>query len=145
VTAREGFAAYRAASIMMDTEDKPKILLATLKGIIEKLDVAKAAIAQNNFEKKAVELTKIQQVIGFLDGSLDMSQGEIAQKLSAIYSYILKRLSSVHRSLDVAVIDEVKYLLMTILEGFVEAYETERKKACSQSPIRRAITEQISL
>ena len=119
--------AYAAASMMTDEHDKGKVLLKVLRTLIERIDDVKVLIAEKKYEKKYHELTRIVQVILMLQGSLDMSLGEIPKNLSLLYQYLMRRLQEVHASLDIAALDECKSILASITEGFAQAYRAEKK------------------
>jgi flagellar biosynthetic protein FliS len=119
--------AYAAASMMTDEHDKGKVLLKVLRTLIERIDDVKVLIAQKKYEKKYHELTRIVQAIRMLQGSLDMSLGEIPKNLSLLYQYLMRRLQEVHASLDIATLDECKSILASITEGFAQAYRAEKK------------------
>ena len=89
----------------------------------------KTLIAQKKYEKKYEELTRIVQALQILNGSLDMSLGEIPRSLSLLYDYLVRRLQEVHATLDVGTLDECKSILATISEGFAEAYRTQKRRA----------------
>lgn len=127
-----GVSAYRDAKNFVDSEDKLKLLITTLREMIDKLDLVEEAIKKRDFQRKFTELSKVEQVLQILDSSLDRSCGEISENLSALYNYILANLRKVHITLEISRIEESKSLLRTILEGFEKAYEMKRRKASSK-------------
>ena len=76
-------------------------------------------------------------VIEILDHSLDMSFGEIPGNLSALYRYLIKRLTEVHATLDIKTLDECNEIIGRIRDGFVEAY-AQLTKAPSPQPSKEA-------
>ena len=112
---------------MTDEHDKGKVLLKTLRTLIERIDDVKVLIAEKKYEKKYQELTRIVLVIQMLRSSLDMSLGEIPRNLSLLYQYLVRRLQEVHASLDPATLDECKSILASITEGFAQAYLADKK------------------
>jgi flagellar protein FliS len=130
--------AYAAASMMTDEHDKGKVLLKVLRTLIERIDDVKVLIAEKKYEKKYHELTRIVQVILMLQGSLDMSFGEIPKNLSLLYQYLMRRLQEVHASLDIAALDECKSILTKITEGFTQAYRAEKKAGHAAAPADHA-------
>jgi len=115
--------AYSRAHELVDQTDKRKILLKVLSALPEKIDAVKVLIAEKKYEKKYHELTKITMVIEILDRSLDMSYGEIPRNLSALYRYLIRRLTEVHATLDAKTLDECKEIIGRIGNGFAVAYE----------------------
>jgi flagellar secretion chaperone FliS len=122
------YMAYSVADNTVDGENKPKLLLKVYQSMLDKVEMVKSAIERKNFEKKYEELTKLTTAIEILDSSLDMSQGEIPQNLSGLYQYLVRRLSGVHISHDIEILDECRSILVQIHEGFTQAYEKERRE-----------------
>jgi len=116
------YSAYERAHGLVDESDKRKILVKVFRALPEKIDGVKLLIAQKRYEKKYHELTKITMVIEILDQSLDMSYGEIPRNLSALYRYLIGRLTEAHATLDPKTLDECKDIIGRIGDGFAEAY-----------------------
>jgi flagellar secretion chaperone FliS len=127
-----GFNAYAIANNMVEEEDKGNILLKVLQGIIDKCDIIKHAIEQKDYEKKYTELSKVAMIIQVLQSSLDMNQGELSEKLSSLYDYLLRRFTQLHANPDAQVVSECKGILGNIMEGFTKAHQIERKKNLQQ-------------
>ncbi|MEM3427690.1 MAG: flagellar export chaperone FliS, partial [Nitrososphaerales archaeon] len=106
-----GVSAYRDAKNFVDSEDKLKLVIATFREMIDKLDLVEEAIKKRDFQRKFTELSKVEQVLQILDSSLDRSCGEISDNLSALYNYILANLRKVHITLEISRIEESKSLL----------------------------------
>lgn len=121
------YSAYSKARELVDDDDKRKVLVKVLRALPEKMDNVKLLIGQGEYEKKYHELTKITMVLSILDQSLDMSFGEIPQNLSALYRYLIKRLTEVHSTLDTRTLDECKEIIGQIGDGFAEAYDKVKK------------------
>ena len=122
------YRAYSTIDNSVDGDNKPKLLLKAYQLMFDKIDVVKTAIQKKNLEKKYEELTKLTRAIEVLDSSLDMSQGEIPKNLSALYEYLVRRLTGIHASHDLKVLEECRGIMKQINEGFVEAYNKERKE-----------------
>ena len=125
------YEAYRNVERSVNLDDTPKVLLKVYQILLEKLEVVKHAIENQDYLVKDRELSKITTAIEILDNSLDRSYGEIPRNLSSLYIYLIRRLRNVQFSLDVKGIDECKSLLAKINEGFEGAYENERHKRFS--------------
>ncbi|HNS14503.1 MAG TPA: flagellar protein FliS, partial [Syntrophorhabdaceae bacterium] len=93
----------------------------------------KQNLQYHNAIKKYEELSKVITAIEVLNSSLDMSYGEIPHNLSLVYEYLMKRLREVHRSLDAKPVEECRKILSEISDGFIAAYESEKKKSLSGS------------
>jgi flagellar protein FliS len=126
------YEAYRNVERSVNMDDKPKVLLKVYQILLEKLEIVKHAIENQNYLVKDHELSKITTAIEILDSSLDYSYGEIPKNLSSLYMYLLRRLRSVQFNLDVKGLDECKSLLAKINEGFEGAYEKEKLKQSNQ-------------
>jgi len=122
------YRAYSTIDNSVDGDNKPKLLLKAYQLMLDKIDVVKAAIQKRDIEKKYEELTKLTMAIEVLDSSLDVSQGEIAGNLSSLYAYLVRRLTGIHASNDLAVLEECRNIVKQINEGFVGAYDRERKE-----------------
>lgn len=125
------YEAYRNVERSVNIDDKPKVLLKVYQILLEKLEIVKYAIENQDYLVKDRELSKIMTAIEILDSSLDRSYGEIPRNLSSLYLYLLRRLRNIQFSLDVKGIDECKSLLTKIYEGFEGAYENEKAKRFS--------------
>lgn len=120
------YGAYAQTDIMVDGQDKGKILVKVLNALPDKIDLVKYYIEQKRFEKKCNELNRIISIVQILDAALDMSYGEIPRNLSALYKYIAKKLGEVHSTLDQKALDECKTLVKKISEGFETAERVAR-------------------
>jgi flagellar biosynthetic protein FliS len=127
-----GINAYAAVNNMVEEEDKCTILLKVLQGVIDKCDIIKGAIEQKDYEKKYTEVSKVAMIIQVLDSSLDMNQGEVPEKLSSLYNYLLKRLAQLHAKPDMKIVSECRSIFCNIMDGFVQAGQIERKKSPHQ-------------
>ncbi|MBA4416610.1 MAG: flagellar export chaperone FliS [Syntrophus sp. (in: bacteria)] len=125
------YEAYRNVERSVNLDDTPKVLLKVYQIILEKLEIVKHAIENQNYLVKDRELSKIMTAIEILDSSLDRSYGEIPRNLSSLYVYLIRRLRNIQFSLDIKGIDECKSLLTKINEGFEGAYENEKQKRFS--------------
>lgn len=126
------YEAYRNVERSVNIDDKPKVLLKVYQILLEKLEIVKHAIENQNYLVKDRELSKITTAIEILDSSLDYSYGEIPKNLSSLYLYLLRRLRNIQFNLDVKGLDECKSLLTKINEGFEGAYEKEKRNQSSQ-------------
>jgi flagellar biosynthetic protein FliS len=128
--------AYSQAAELVDDNDKRKVLVSVLRALPEKIEGVKLLIAQKQYEKKFRELTKITMALEILDQSLDMSLGEIPKNLSSLYRYLIRRLTEVHSSLDIKILDECRVIIGNIADGFAQAYEQVKR-----GPMRSAAGE----
>jgi flagellar protein FliS len=127
--------AYAQANIMIDEQDKGKVLLKVFEALPGRIELVKTLIVEKKFERKFQELSRIVNILEVLDASLDMSFGEIAANLSALYTYLMKRLREVHSSLDLQTLDECKKIIATLAEAFGKAYELDRRAKTTGQPL----------
>ena len=137
------YQAYHNVERSVNLDDTPKVLLKLYQILLEKLEIVKHAIENQNYLVKDRELSKITTAIEILDSSLDYSYGEIPKNLSSLYVYLIKRLRKIQFSLDVKGIDECRSLLTKIYEGFEGAYEKERHKQFSSEKKAKTISGMI--
>jgi flagellar secretion chaperone FliS len=122
------YRAYTAVDNSVDGDNKPKLLLKAYQLMLDKIDVVKIAIQRKDIEKKYEELTKLTMAIEVLDSSLDMSQGEVAKNLSALYEYLVRKLTGIHASQDLKALEECRDVMKQINEGFLAAYKERKEK-----------------
>jgi flagellar protein FliS len=138
------YEAYHNVEKSLNVDDNPQqALIKVYQILLEKLEIVKHAIENQNYLMKDRELSKITTAIEILDSSLDMSYGEIPKNLSSLYIYVLKRLRSVQITLDIKTLEECKSLLAKIGEGFKMAYEKEKRKTFSSEKQIKTISGMI--
>ncbi|MBW3138146.1 flagellar export chaperone FliS [Ferrimonas balearica] len=96
-----------------------KVVQLLLGGSIDKLLQAKLAIEQNATAKKGELIGRTVEIVAHLQAALDFEQGgEIAQNLSAMYDYMVRRLVDANQNNDVDALLEVIDLLRTVKSGW---------------------------
>ena len=112
--------AYKATSITADlaVADPHRVIQLMMQGFLERLAQAKGAIERRDMEAKAVAVSKAQGLLHGLQDALDMSQGELAENLYRLYSYMDERIWDASLALDSTPIDEVMALMVTIKSGW---------------------------
>jgi flagellar protein FliS len=70
------------------------------------------------FEECAKEVTRSVGIINGLRDSLDLSQGELAENLFQLYTYMVKELMRTHRELDQEGVRKVRSLLAEVDEAW---------------------------
>ena len=118
---RGSLKAYRQVNVeSQKAEASPhKVVQLLLGGSIDKLLQAKMAIDSKQVAKKGELLGRTMEIVTHLKASLDHEQGgEVADNLSALYEYILRRIAEANANQDVTAIDEVIDLLKTVKEGW---------------------------
>ena len=71
-------------------------------------------------------------IINGLQDSLDMSYGEVPEQLAMLYDYMKERLLDASKDMDVAAIDEVAKLMITVKSGWDSIPFEEKSAALSK-------------
>lgn len=115
MNANFGVKAYSKVSIESGVlgADPHGLIAMLFQGALLQIDIARNAMGRRDATAKGDAISKAIAIIGEgLNASLDKSVGgELAQSLSALYSYMVTRLVDANLKNDVAVLDEVARLL----------------------------------
>lgn len=110
--------------IGVTTASKEKLIVLTYEGAIKFINQAKMNIENGNIPAKCDRIFKATAVIEELAASLNMEEGgEIAEKLYALYGYMLKQLLIANLKSDPQILDEVLSLLKTLCGAWTEVIE----------------------
>ena len=98
----------------------PHQLIAMLiNGALDRLSHARGAMQRKDTAQKGLLIGKAVSIIGGLQDSLDESaDAQITGNLDSLYDYMQRRLLEANVKNDVALLDEVSGLLLTIKEGW---------------------------
>jgi len=102
-------AAYRRGSVLAATPGQLVVML--YDGAGRFLRQAVVAMRAGEIERAHKTLRHGERIIAHLDGTLDFEQGEIAQRLHAIYLFCLSHLNAARMGQDSAKVEEVSELL----------------------------------
>lgn len=99
----------------------PHQLIALLfEGARSALSLARIAMDENNVEARGSAVSKAINIIANgLQASLDMGQGDLSEKLNALYDYMVRRLTHANIRNDRQALEEVDGLLKEIQEAWV--------------------------
>ena len=116
-----GYAGYK--NVMANTtESKEEILLMLYEGALISLKIARRGIREKNPKLKGEKISKVLAILTELDCALDRENGmDLADKISALYGYMMNRLTIANIKNDPEALDEVEQLLGELYEGFKEA------------------------
>ena len=118
-----GYAGYRNA-MANKTESKEEILLMLYEGALISLRIAHRGIREQNLQQKGEKISKALAILTELDCALDRENGmDLADKMSALYGYMMNRLTTANIKNDTKALEEVEQLLGELYEGFKEAAE----------------------
>lgn len=126
--------AYTANSLQAEmlVADNYRVIQLMMQGTMEKLAQAKGAIERRDFEAKSAAISKAMALLNGLQDSLDLSYGQIPEDLYALYDYMKYRLMDASRNMDVAPVDEVAQLFITIKSAWDSIPQAERMQALAQ-------------
>ncbi|MET0129250.1 MAG: flagellar export chaperone FliS [Stenotrophomonas chelatiphaga] len=92
--------------------DPHKLVALLLSGACERIRRAEACIAQGDQPQKGKAIGEACAIVGHLNGSLDHEAGgDVAGNLSALYDYVMQRLTEANLHSDPAALQEVLGLL----------------------------------
>jgi flagellar protein FliS len=133
--------AYKSnnAEAEMSVADPHRVIQMMMQGLLERLAQAKGAIDRRDYEAKSNLISKSMAIINGLQDSLDLSQGQIAVDLAALYIYMNERLVDASRNMDKTCIDEVANLLITIKSGW-DQISDEDKQIAYEKKSQKGIT-----
>jgi len=95
--------------------DPHELILRLMNGAMERIAQAKGAIKRKETAQKGEFIGKAISIIGGLEGCLDHSQqGDLSGNLSDLYQYMIIALTEANMSDDIARLNEISDLLLTI-------------------------------
>jgi flagellar secretion chaperone FliS len=121
--------------------DPHRLILMLFDGALLAVGNAKIRMQQNDIPAKGKSISHAIRIIGEgLDASLDKNiGGKLAQDLSSLYGYMLKRLVEANVKNDIAALDEVTRLLTELKDAWASI-----KPAPSSSPTQGAHNVQLT-
>lgn len=107
------------ANTSRDTREPHELIKLLFTGLTDRIAAARAALAKNDREARAVAVTKAQKILFGLRDSLDFDAGgSLATNLDNLYSYCIRRLTQAHAREDDDIFAEVMDLMVTIREAW---------------------------
>jgi flagellar protein FliS len=85
------------------------------------LRLAAIAMREGEIERMHNTLRRAETIIGYLDGTLDHDQGDVAANLHRIYMFCLKHLNDARIAQDPARLEAVSELLGELREAWAKA------------------------
>lgn len=132
---RRSLQSYRKVSVESEISvaSPHRIIQMMFEGALQRLAQGRYAIEQNDVTNKGIYIGKAIGIITGLNNSLNMDEGgEIANNLSDLYDFMLRRISEANMNNDVQAIDDVSEILRTIKEGW-DAIPSDQHHMASQS------------
>lgn len=99
--------------------DPHRVIQMLMDGALDKMAVARGAMERGEHEVKVNHINWAISIIEGLRSSLDLSAGDLANNLDALYEYMVRRLSEANVANDIAILSEVKGLLGDIRDAWV--------------------------
>ncbi len=98
-----------------------RLILMLLDGALGRIAAARGAMERKDIPEKCRLIGKAMDIVMGLQGSLDKERGgELAERLDALYEYMLKRLLEANLRNQSDILDEVSNLLGEIKEGWTQ-------------------------
>jgi len=102
-----------------ETATPHKIIQLLMQGAIDRINLAKGHMQNNNIELKGICISVSISIIDGLKASLDEELGgEIAKNLGQLYDYMMAKLVEANLHNKPEILDEVLNLIKTIKEGW---------------------------
>lgn len=120
---RKNVDSYRQAGMLSEVQvaDPHRLVQMLFEGALERIAVAKGAMKAGNIAYKGERIGKAIDIIDSLRSMLDDKHNpELAERLAALYSYMLRRLTEANLYNDPERLDEVSKLLREIKAGWDE-------------------------
>jgi flagellar protein FliS len=111
--------AYRRGEVLAATPGQLVVLL--YDGARRFLRQASMAMRAGEVERAHKTLRRGEMIIGHLDTTLDFEQGDVADRLHAIYTFCLSHLSDARMGQDATKVDEVSQLLGELRDAWAQA------------------------
>ncbi|CAI4155488.1 Flagellar secretion chaperone FliSB [Alteromonas macleodii] len=127
-----GIKAYQKSNVKQDvsTADPHKLTLMLLQGAMDRVAYAKGAIERKDFVNKSKFVTKATSIVIYLRDTLDMEVGgEVAENLSALYSFIVELINEANFTNDISKLDEAYSLLEPIRDAWISIPESAKLEA----------------
>ncbi len=113
----------------LSVADPHKVIQLLMQGFLERVAQAKGAIERSDYQLKSDRISSANAILNGLKDSLDMSQGEISERLFSLYEYMGERLLDASVKMEVTPLDESMKLMLMIKESWDKIPDQEKQKA----------------
>jgi flagellar protein FliS len=110
--------AYRQSAVLSATHGELIVML--YDGVRRFLRQAVLAMREGEIERAHNTLRRGELIIAHLDGTLNYEQGQLPERLHAIYEFSLKHLNAGRMSQDVTKLEEVSNMFGELREAWAE-------------------------
>lgn len=112
--------------------DPHKLVALLLSGACERIRLAEACLERNDQARKGKAIGEACAIVGHLNGSLDHEAGgEVAGNLSALYEYVLHRLTEANLHNDATALQESAQLISEIDAAWNAIPQEQRPRAAA--------------
>lgn len=108
--------AYRESAVLSASPAELVVML--YDGARRFMRQATSAMGQGEIEQAHHRLRRAEMIIAHLDGTLDHSQGEVADRLHDIYTFSLSHLNRARLEQDPGKVDDVSRMLGELREAW---------------------------
>lgn len=110
-------------------DDPHRLISLMLDGACKRIRLARACIERHDIPGKGKAIADACAIVSHLNAALDHDQGgDIADNLSALYDYSMRRLTEANLHSDTAALDEVSGLLDDIAAAWNAIPQESRQK-----------------
>lgn len=118
---QDGYQQYKMQSV--NTMTRGEMLLLLYDELIKRLTRAELALEKEDYEAFEAAVKRCDEIVKYLKHTLN-SEYSISRELQRMYDFFLYEISRLQASRKVAVIEELKPLVMELREAFREANKT---------------------
>ena len=117
--------AYRESAIL--TAPPERLVVMLYDGARRFLHQAAVAMREGDVPSAHERLRRAERIVEHLDATLDLSQGEISERLEAIYAFCLRLMAEARMRQDAARLETVGGLLGELRDAWAELAATGRQ------------------
>jgi len=104
------------------TESKEQILIKLYEGAVKFIGFARMGIQQQSPKIRGENISKVLAIVTELDSALDRQKAaEMAENLSGLYQFMIRRLTEANLKNNLKALDEVETILLQLKEAFEAA------------------------
>lgn len=117
--------------VAVETADPHRLIMMLFDGAIAATIIAKMHMEQSEIPQKCEKISKaIELISSGLRASLDLeSGGQLAERLAALYDYMVQRLFWANAKNEVAALDEVTALLTDLRDAWAQISPSDKAAA----------------
>jgi len=120
----------------ISTSSQGKLIIMMYEGAVKFVNLAIEGVDNKDLSKKGIYINKTHDIINELSLALDMKGGgEVAQKLEALYQFVLHQLTLANIKSDRKPLESILKVLIPLLEAWTELL-TKNKNNNSNSTQR---------